>query len=73
MKNILYLVCGNFINLVGYHMVHTGIFGELSKKLLGKRIFNYGWNLLMNIKTEVVELQLDQIQVLFFNYMDLLI
>ena len=32
MKNILYLVYGNFINLVGYHMVHTGIFGELNKK-----------------------------------------
>ena len=73
MKNILYQVYGNSINLAGSPTVHTGIFGEQNKKLLGKRIFNCGWNLLMNTKTEVEELQLGQIQGLYFNYMGLLI
>ena len=42
MNNILYQAYGNFINLAGYPMDHIGIFGEQSKKLLGKRILIYG-------------------------------
>ena len=73
MKNILYQVYGNSISQAGSPMAHTGIFGEQNKKLHGKRIFNYGWNLLMNTKTEAEELQLGQTQGLYFNYTGLLI
>ena len=42
MKNILYPVYGNFINLVKFLMVPTGIFGELSRKLNGNKTTIYG-------------------------------
>ena len=42
MKNIHYLVYGNFINLVEYRMDLIGIFGALNKRLHGRKISTSG-------------------------------
>ena len=42
MMIILCLVYGLFMHLVEFHMVHIGITGEQSKKLLGKKIIDFG-------------------------------